>query len=88
LNKYKNYFNSDGETWGMARITDQAELDALLQTLGVIVIPDRNGDFAHNAAFYLVDRERRLAAIMDYTKINEAAHTVIDILDKEKGGQL
>src|SRR5699024_7748902 len=57
LAKYRGYFNSDGETWRMARITDQEELDALLDEFGVIVIPDDYGNFTHNSAFYLVDPE-------------------------------
>ena len=68
LDKYKDYFNSDGETWRMARIPDQAELDSLLKAFGVIVIPDDNGNFAHNSAFYLVDKKGNLIDVMDYTK--------------------
>jgi protein SCO1 len=85
LDMYKNYFNSDGETWRMARINDQSELDALLKTFGVIVIPDESGNFAHNSAFYLVDRESRLIDVMDYTEIDLAAKKVINILETEAG---
>lgn len=85
LEKYRGYFNSDGETWRMARINDQAELDSLLKSFGVIVIPDKNGNFAHNSAFYLVDKKGSLVDVMDYTKINEAANTVVSILENEKG---
>lgn len=85
LDKYKDYFNSDGETWRMARISDQAELDSLLKKFGVIVIPDENGNFAHNSAFYLVDKKGSLVNVMDFTKIDEAANTVVSILDNEGG---
>lgn len=85
LAKYRTYFGSDGETWRMARINDQAELDALLDAFGVIAIPDGYGDFQHNVAFYLVDRQGRLLKVMDYTEIEEAAHTVTTILDSEGG---
>jgi protein SCO1/2 len=88
LDKYKDYFNSDGETWRMARIPDQAELDSLLESFGVVVIPDEYGNFAHNSAFYLVDKEGRLVRVMDYTKINEAAHTITDILANGTGADL
>ena len=85
LDKYKDYFNSDGETWRMARIKDQAELDSLLKSFGVIVIPDENGNFAHNSAFYLVDKKGYLIDVMDYTKIDEAANKVASILEREVG---
>ncbi|MGO4888449.1 SCO family protein [Anaerobacillus sp. MEB173] len=85
LNQYKELFNSDGETWRMARIQDQKELDALLNEFGVIVIPDEYGNFAHNSAFYLVDREGTLTNVMDYMEIEEAANTVVNILENDKG---
>jgi protein SCO1/2 len=81
LDKYKDYFNSDGETWRMARITKQAQLDALLKALGVIVIPDGNGSFAHNSAFYLIDKKGSLVNVLDYKKIDEAATKIVSILE-------
>ncbi|MFD1039011.1 SCO family protein [Virgibacillus byunsanensis] len=85
LNKYRSYFESDGETWRMARIPEQSELDGLLDEFGVIVIPDDTGNFTHNSAFYLVDRQGKLDKVMDYTKIDEAADTVITTLENDKG---
>lgn len=85
LDRYKDAFHSDGETWRMARIPDQAELESLLKTFGVIVIPDGNGNFAHNSAFYLVNKEARLVEVMDYTKVDEAANKLVSILDREAG---
>lgn len=85
LEKYRGYFKSDGETWRMARVPDQAELKSLLNNFSVIVIPDENGTFAHNSAFYLVDKKGSLIDVMDYTKIDEAAEKVVSILDKEAG---
>lgn len=85
LHKYQYYFDSDGETWRMARINDQEELDHLLDEFGVIVIPDENGNFAHNSAFYLVNPGGILIDVMDYKATNEAADKVVRILDKEAG---
>ncbi len=87
LDKYKDYFFSDGETWRMARIPDQDELQSLLDAFGVIVIPNGHGHFTHNSAFYLVDRQGNLKDVMDYTKIVEAANTITGMiaLDKEAG---
>nr|WP_144919428.1 SCO family protein [Paenibacillus bovis] len=82
LDKYKDYFGSDGDKWRMARIPDQAQLDQLLSTFGVIVIPDDYGNFAHNAAFYLVDRSGRLVDVLDYTKTDDAAKEILRILEE------
>ncbi|WNS76992.1 SCO family protein [Bacillus sp. DTU_2020_1000418_1_SI_GHA_SEK_038] len=85
LETYREAFNSDGETWRMARIPNQAELDSLLEKFGVIVIPDGLGNFTHNSAFYLVDKKGRLIDVMDYTEIEEAAAKVTSILENEAG---
>ncbi|MBO0962622.1 SCO family protein [Neobacillus sp. MM2021_6] len=82
LEKYRTYFNSDGETWRMARIKNKVELDSLLKAFGVIVIPDDNGSFAHNSAFYLVDKKGTLLNVMDYKKVDEAANKLTGILEK------
>lgn len=86
LDIYRKAFGSDGETWRMARIKDQQELDSLLERFGVIVIPDNTGNFAHNSAFYLVNPEGQLIEVMDYRLIEEAANRVTAIL-KNKGGK-
>jgi protein SCO1 len=85
LQKYSHFFNSDEETWRMTRIPDKQELRSLLDAFGVIVIPDNNGNFTHNSAFYLVNPKGKLIGVMDYTKIEEAATRVNAILDKEVG---
>lgn len=84
LDKYRHYFNSDGETWRMARINDPTALEQLLEAFGVIVIPDENGNFAHNSAFYLVDPKGDLAEVMDYTDTAGAAAEVVSILEGDK----
>jgi protein SCO1 len=84
LDKYKDLFKSDGETWRMARIPEQAQLDTLLKKFGVIVIPDGNGNFAHNSAFYLVDRQGALVDVMDFTKVTEAANKLVNIMEADK----
>lgn len=82
LAKYQDYFASDGETWRMARVTDEKELNRLLDEFGVIVIPDGYGNFQHNSAFYLVDPNGVLIDVMDYTKIEEASRKVLKVLEE------
>lgn len=81
LETYRSYFGSDGETWRMARINDEEELDDLLRAFGVIVIPDGEGDFAHNSAFYLVDPDGYLVDVMDDQDIIGAVKTVEAVLN-------
>lgn len=85
LEQYRKAFDSDGETWRMARIVEESELNSLLQRFGVIVIPDGQGNFTHNSAFYLVDRKGKLQEVMDYTEIEAAAEKVTSILESEAG---
>jgi protein SCO1 len=85
LEKYRYYFDSDGETWRMARISDQRELEGLLKEFGVTVIPDENGNFQHNSAFYLVDPNGILVEVMDYEEIEIAVDKVNSILDSKVG---
>ncbi|WP_018933073.1 SCO family protein [Gracilibacillus lacisalsi] len=80
LEKYRSYFDSDGETWRMARINDQEELTSLLDQLGVIVIPDDYGNFQHNTAFYLVDKDGYLIDVMDYTEIDQAVERIKSVI--------
>jgi protein SCO1 len=85
LDKYKDLFKSDGETWRMARIPHKAQLASLLNEFGVIVIPDDSGNFAHNSAFYLVDPKGTLVDVMDFTKVTEAANRLVELVETKKG---
>lgn len=65
LKTYGRNFGADGEHWRLARVRNVAELAALLDAFGVVVIPDRFGGFEHNAAIHLVGRDGRLVEISD-----------------------
>lgn len=81
LDRYRTYFGSDGEKWRMARIKDEKELKQMLDEFGVIVIPDGEGDFTHNVAFYLVDREGYLQDVIDFEDIDGAKEKVLSALE-------
>ncbi|WP_186578902.1 SCO family protein [Aquibacillus kalidii] len=85
LETYSSYFDSDGEKWRMATVPNKKELEHLLQTLGVVVIPDGYGNFQHNSAFYLVGPDGHLIDIMDYTNTTAATNTVLNYLTLEGG---
>jgi protein SCO1 len=65
LAAYGSAHGADGRAWRIARVRDKAELKALLDAFGVVVIPDGMGGFEHNAAIHLVGRDGKLALISD-----------------------
>ncbi len=66
LNNYARVFDADGDGWRMARIRDPSQMGALLDSFGVVAIPDGRGGFEHNGAIHVVGRDGRLRAIHDY----------------------
>ncbi|GGA74029.1 SCO family protein [Ornithinibacillus halotolerans] len=86
LEKYQHFFSSDGETWRMARINNEEQLSSLLDEFGVIVLPDGEGGFTHNSAFYFVGRDGELLDVMDYKKTDEAAVKIMDTLQNDMEG--
>lgn len=86
LDNYRTNIGGDGDTWRMARIPNEDQLSATLDEFDIIVIPDGDGDYAHNVAFYLVDREGYLLDIMDYQDIEGATAKIMDVLEQEGEG--
>lgn len=80
LRAYGRSFGADGAHWRLARVPDPAELAALLDAFGVIVIADRFGGFEHNAAIHLVDRGGRLVEISDLDEPRRFAARVAELL--------
>lgn len=81
LDRYRKYFETDADNWRMARVNDRAELDTLMDNLGVIAIPDGDGDFAHNVAFYLINPDGYLTDVMDFEEIDFATDKVLKVLE-------
>jgi len=80
LDRYRTHLGSDGENWRMARINDDEELQKLLDEFGVIAIPDGQGDFQHNVAFYIVNKEGYLTDVLDFEDIEGASSTLLSKL--------
>lgn len=80
LEQYRSYFKSDGDTWRMVRVKNEKDLETVLETFGVIVIPDEYDGFVHNSAFYLIDREGKLAQILDYNSPKNAVKKLLPLL--------
>ncbi|WP_163581877.1 SCO family protein [Gracilibacillus saliphilus] len=83
LENYRQYFQSDGETWRMARVPEKLELKSLLDAFGVIVIPDEYDGFSHNSAFYFVNKHGYLENVLDYTDIKAASEYIVERLERE-----
>jgi protein SCO1 len=66
LHEHAEHYQADGTRWRVARVPNPKELNILLKTMGVIVIPNGAGGYEHNAAFYLIDKQGRLVKIFDY----------------------
>jgi protein SCO1/2 len=65
LRLYGERFCAKAPHWRIATPTDPQELPALLQSYGVVVIPDGMGGLVHNDAVYVIDARGRLARILD-----------------------
>ncbi|MEF8793330.1 SCO family protein [Thiohalorhabdus sp.] len=74
LRAYADRYGADPGHWWVAR--PRSGLDRVRDKLGVVVLPDGNGGFRHNAAFYLIDRNGRVVAIVDDTKPEEVVRVV------------
>ena len=66
LARYAGRFSAQPDQWSMWRPADGAQLQVALRQLGIVVIPDAEleGEFIHNAAWLVVDRQARLRAIV------------------------
>jgi protein SCO1 len=67
LTRYGRMMKSDPDVWRLYGIPIEAERRRLLDAFGVIVVPAPLGEFEHNAAFHVLDRDGRLVRILDYT---------------------
>lgn len=81
LADYARRHGADGTRWRVVRPRDGGDLKALLERFGVVVIPDGNGGFAHNAAVQVVDRHGRIVRVIDYTPVDSVVGTVRPWLD-------
>lgn len=80
LKKYGETYGADGKIWRIARVSDKAQLNSLLDAFGIVVIPDEFGGFEHNAALHLVGRDGRLRLISDIDKAVPFAEQVVALL--------
>ena len=85
LHRYARTLQADPAVWQWVRVPGAAEQQALLQRLGVVVVPDGRGDYEHNAAFLVLNAQGRMVRVFDLAEqqlaLDYARHLA-------KGGQL
>jgi protein SCO1/2 len=72
LAAYARRQHADPALWRMVGVDRADERKALLDAFGIVVLPAPMGEFQHNAAFHLIDRDGRLAQITDYDNPSQA----------------
>ena len=85
LQAYARSLQADPALWHWVRVPDAAEQQALLQRLGVVVVPDGRGDYEHNAAFLVLDAQGRMVRVFDLAEQQLALDSVRHLA---KGGRL
>lgn len=81
LAAYARQQRADPGMWQFATLADAADLPALLNLFGIVVIPDGLGGFEHNAAIHVVDQQSRLVRIVDFAKPAEALAVALGIAE-------
>lgn len=66
LATYAERLGADPRWWRFVRVPTIAQTRSLLEAFRVVVVPDGRGDFQHNAALLVIDREGRLLRIFDF----------------------
>jgi protein SCO1/2 len=68
LQAYAARLQADPRIWRFVRVPGAKETQRLLADFQVTVVPDGRGDFEHNAALLVVDRQGRLIRVFDYAQ--------------------
>jgi len=66
LNRYAGQHHAMPDIWTFATVGKAGDLDTLLRTFGVTVIPDQLGGFQHNAAMIWIAPSGKLVRVTDY----------------------
>lgn len=80
LGQYADHLQANPDVWSFVTPT-KADLEILLKTFGVTVIPDQMGGFQHNAALVWVAPSGKLLRVTDYASGDQ----LLDELVKSNG---
>jgi cytochrome oxidase Cu insertion factor (SCO1/SenC/PrrC family) len=79
LKLYGDRYGATAPRWRIAMPSERRDRAGLLQTFGVVVIPDGMGGFVHNNAMYLVDPSGHLVRIIDPEAPARLVATALDV---------
>lgn len=65
LRAYGRGLRADPAVWRFVRVHDEAQQQALLRRLGVVVVADGRGGYEHNAALLVFDAQGRMVRVFD-----------------------
>lgn len=65
LSRYARRVKADPSRWTIATVAHPDDLARLLEAFGVVVLPQPDGEFIHNGALFLADRQGRLYDALD-----------------------
>jgi len=76
LKEYGERFEAVPDHWRIARVESEEQLEQLLDTFGITVIPDKWGNFEHNAAVHFVNSQGYLDQIIDHAPPSKTLETL------------
>jgi protein SCO1/2 len=76
---YSRRLRANPNLWTILTPLDPAALRRTLTVFGVVTTPAPQGQFIHNAAFHIVDRQGRLARIIDISQPREALAAALQL---------
>ncbi len=77
LHAYAAKTGADAALWTYATVAAAADLPRLLDAFGIVVLPDGQGGFVHNAALFKVDGRARLVRAFDIDATDEALASLL-----------
>ena len=86
LQQYALQWRADPGHWRVVTVPNAAELKRLLDVFQVVVIPDGQGGYEHNAALLIVDDRGRLVRIFDDTERDTALAYARSIVRRGSAG--
>lgn len=81
LAAYAQRMRADPRWWNFVRVPQAADTQRLLDAFRVVVVPSGRGDFEHNAALLVVDRDGRLLRIFDLAQQQLALDYALHLVD-------
>lgn len=79
LQKFKNRLDPHRSSWQIVRLTHPLALNELLESAGVIVIPDALEEFTHNAAWLVLDKRCKVEGVFDLEQIEHVENKLLQI---------